>query len=346
VGVERSEGPAPEGKKATPGETPESKSKKLLYELFPHDVDKNGKVFADWFTGNLRVFSKPVKRTYKNEGDVQGYEMLEYTEITLLQLKDGKVTRQTSFPTDEYWKKFDTYLEYRKLKAEEVAAISEHAGFLDAQDKNWENIGSIDPEGPMKSEKDFPVFLTRYMTSPVKIPLTKFAMIKDATLDFKDTGWILDDGLRITDGGALLMLEMGASNVPKGPWSNFTGGAVQVIIRLGDLGAKEVTFSEKDSTSVKVINNFAGTDHSSESVDGTLKVTRSADGKVLLSGTVKLSSRNPTTYQEIDLENNEVPLYDIKEYLAHEDPPGEKNFFDAGSIYNRIVKQSADTKSQ
>ncbi len=89
-------------------------SKKLIRKIFPERVDAEGRVFADWFSGNLRVLSKPVKKQYK-EADDEGYELIEFSEITLLQLEKGKVIRETSFPVEEYWSKFNTYLQYRKL---------------------------------------------------------------------------------------------------------------------------------------------------------------------------------------------------------------------------------------
>ncbi|MEA3211922.1 MAG: hypothetical protein QOE70_4979 [Chthoniobacter sp.] len=176
------------------------KGEPLLRKLFPKVIDEKGKVFASWFNGNLRVFGKPKKRTYKHQDDPEGYDVVEYTEITLLELKGGVVTRETSFPRDEYWSKFNIYLEYRRLKPTDIDAISEHVKYLDSQDKRWEEIGSIEPDGPVRTEKDFQVFLIRYWSEPKKIPLTKFEIIKDATTDFADRGWILDDNLRIVEG--------------------------------------------------------------------------------------------------------------------------------------------------
>ncbi|MGB8170961.1 MAG: hypothetical protein WCF18_25890 [Chthoniobacteraceae bacterium] len=323
------------------GKAPVLRGKPLIRSIFPEVIDKEEKVFARWFSGNVRIFGKPVKRTYKHQDDVEGHEMVENTEVTLLELKNGVVTRLTSFPRDEYWKKFGTYLDYRRLKADEVSAISEHVKFLDRQSEGWEDIGSIEPKGPFRTEKDFKFFLIRYRTEPVKIPLTKCEIVKDVTINFADGGWTIDDGLRISDGSHLLMLEMGSTNVPKGPWSSFTAGAVQVLVQLGRLESKEITFSEKDSGFVKVVNNYAKYE-SPQHVAGKLKVERNDDGKVMLSGFVRLTSEGPTTHQEIVLDNQVIPVSDVKVYVRRNNPPGKgpKGFYDPDSIIQRILKNS------
>ncbi len=313
--------------------------KLLLQKLFPKEIDKDGRVFARLFDGNLRVFSKPAKRIYKDPDDEKIRESVEYADVTLLQLKEGIVTRETSFSRDQYWREFNTYLEYRKLKANEIAAISDHVKFLDKQTKDWENIGSIEPQGPLRTEKDFEAFLTRYWSEPVKIPLTKFEILKDVTTDFADEGWIIDVNLRIAEGSHLLMMEMGSTNVPKGPWSPYTGGAVQVLVQLGSLESKEIAFTEKDAGIVKVINNFAGFEDHQKHVTGALRIDRGDGGKVWLSGSVRLTSEKPRTSQEILLEKQKLPVLSIEEYVKRHNRPGTGPY-DVDAVLKRIRENS------
>jgi hypothetical protein len=313
--------------------------KTLLQKLFPKTMDGKGRIFANWFDGNLRVFGKPVKRIYKHPGSEESREIVDYTEVTLLQLKRGVVTRETSFPRDQYWAKFQTYLDYRKLKPEEITAISDHVRFLDLHSTRWEDIGSLELESPIRTEKDFQVFLTRYWSEPIKIPLTKFEIVKDATINFAETGWIIDTGLRRAEGSHLLMLEMGSINVPKGPWSAYTGGAVQLVIQLGSLKTKELAFTETDGGILKFINHFANFDDPKKHVTGTLKIDPSTKGEVLLSGSIRLTSESPPTSQEILLERQKFPVLSIEDYVKRYNRPGAGPN-EVGEILKRIEESS------
>lgn len=336
VDIETRSVPEPD---SAPEKTLPVQGKPLLQKLFPKAIDKKGRVFANWFDGNLRVFGKPVKRIYKHPESEESREIVDYTEVTLLQLKRGVVTRETSFPRDQYWAKFQTYLDYRKLKPEEITAISDHVRFLDLHSKRWEDIGSLEQESPIRTEKDFQVFLTRYWSEPIKIPLTKFEIVKDATINFAETGWIIDTGLQRAEGSHLLMLEMGSTNVPKGPWSPYAGGAVQLVIQLGSLETKELAFTETDGGIVKFINNFADFNDPKQHVTGTLQIDRSDKGEVLLSGSVRLTSKDPPTSQEILLKGQKFPVLSIEDYVKRYNPPGEGPN-DVSEILKRIEENS------
>ncbi len=311
-----------------------------LKNIFGDKVTPEGKVFANWFSGNIRVFAKSEKKKYKHQEDKKGYELESFSEIVLIQLNGGVITRETSFPINEYWNKFRLYLKYRKLPQEQINAIAEHARFLDRFDKEWEKIGNIEPKGKVHSEKDFSVFLTRYLTKQVNIPLTDFAIVKDATIHFGDSSYIIGSDLRIRKGNHILFLEMGASNVPNGPWNNFTGGSVQLVVNIGDLKTKKITFNEKDTGLMNLINNFGGALNPQKKVDGVLHFNVAHNSTVTVSGHVKLSSKDPTTYQEIILEDNNIPVYSVKDYLKLQYDPDDPIPQNAEEVYKEILNKS------
>ncbi len=320
---------------------PKAQSEKLLRKIFPKQSNDDGKVFADWFTGNLRVLSKPVKRRYRETEDDEGYELTEFTEITLLQLDSGKVVRETNFPVDEYWTKFHIYLESRKLDPDEVAAIREHVGFIDKHSEGWEEIGSIEPDGLMHTEKDFSVFLSRRLSRDVRIPLTDFAIVEDVTIDFSEPGYTIGSDLLIEPDSHLLFLEMGAVGVPLGPWSSYTGGSVQLVVRIGRLESKTLKFSEVDDRVVKMINNFAGALNPKKKVDGTIQIRVLPTSEVVLNGVIRLTSEDPTTFQKFAFDDDKVPVMSVQDYLKLQYGDEDVVHQRAEEVYKEVLEKSA-----
>lgn len=286
--------------------------KPLLRKLFPKAIDKKERVFANWFDGSLQIFCKPIKRIYKNLGDEKAREIVQNSEVTLLQLNDGILTKNTSFSRDDYWKKRRTYMDFKKLNSDEVSAISEHVSFVNKFSNGLEVPENFPAAG---SKNDFDVFLTRYWVEPINIPLTVFEIIKDATINFSETGWTIDSLLLENIGSHLLIIEMNSTDVPKGPWSSYVGGSVQVLVQLGSLMPKEIEFTENDSSAVKFINNFAKFEDQGQHVTGKLKLEQSDNSGILLSGYVRLTSENPATSQEIQLERQQIPVFSIQEHI-------------------------------
>lgn len=132
---------------------------------------------------------------------------------------------------------------------------------------------------------------------------------------------------------------MGASNVPAGPWSAHTGGAVQVVIQLGPLEAKKLTFTEASHDVVKQINNYGGHDNP-QSLQGSLQVDLPSPGKVLLTGFVRLTSKDPTTFQEILLDKTDVPARAIRDHLKAKDKPDDLIRTDPEEVYKEVLEKS------
>ncbi len=292
----------------------EKLSKQVMTEIFTNEIDTDNRVFASWYSGNLEIFNKRILKEYRSPYEKKTYKILEPTEVSLVQVKNGVVQNETNFPFDEFWRKYELILKYNKLEQEDIAAISDRISFIEKYTSEIKRLESLKSDTPSFSEDDFDVFLTRYLSIPVKIPLTDFSIVKDATLAREASGWTGGNDLRNSKGKYLIFLEMGASNVPKGPWSNHVGGAVQVVIKLDELISKKLTISMLDNNNVHLINNFGGPDSIEKTIKGTLKIDTTNE-RILLTGQIQLATREPTTHQEFIFENKEIPIYSIKEYL-------------------------------
>lgn len=324
----------------TQAQATKKKLSQQMKTIFAGQVDADGKIPARWYSGHLRVFCKPEKKKHQHQDDKTPREVVEFTEIALLQIKDGVVTKETRFPLAEYWNKFEIMRRQREIKPQEAAAINEHLQFLDQAARDWEKSGDVAPKGPLRTEADFPAFLTRQIDYRVRIPLTTFTILKDTSTDLANKSWTSGSDLRIKPGTNLLMLEMGSTNVPAGPWSAHTGGAIQVIVQLGRLETKQLTFTEASHDVLKQINNYGGHAESKQSVQGSLQVELSSDGKVLLTGSIRLTSKDPTTFQEIVLDKTEVPLLSIRDFLKAQDKPDDLFRRNAEEAYKEVLEKS------
>lgn len=318
----------------------QAKLDEILRKAFPGHTDASARLPATWYTGHLRIFCTPEKKEYQNADDKAPREVTEFTEIALLQIKDGVVVKEKRFPLAEYWDKFRLMQQRREIPAEEAEAITGHLEFLDSYSRDWNRIPGAEPQGPLRTEADFPAFLTRQLDTRVNIPLTKFVLVKDTGFPADNKGWIIDNDLRIRPGAHLLMLEMGSTNVPSGPWSAHTGGSVQVLVRLAALKTQEIRFTEADKGVVKQINNYAGHGEAPQKLQGTLQMEVSPEGRVLLTGTIRLTSTEPTTWQEIALDKTAVPALELRDYLKTQEKEDTLLSTKAEEVYKEVLERS------
>jgi hypothetical protein len=319
----------------------------VLRRIFPGRAAADGRIFADWYTGQLRIFCTLKKKKYQHPDEKTPREEVRPTEVALLKIKDGAVVKETRFPIAEYWAKFEIMKRRREIPAEEAAAITDHLDFLDSYSRDWAKIPGVDDaKGPLRTEADFSVFLTRQVDARVRIPLTKFVLVKDTALVPDDRGWTLDSNLRIKSGAHLLMLEMGATNVPSGPWSPYAGGAVQVLVQMGALKMGRITFTKEDREKVRMINNYDHHDDALQKLEGDLQMDVAGDGKTLLTGSIRLTSKDPTTYQEIALDKNEVPVLTLKDYLKKQERDGGLFNEKAEQVYQEVLEKSKDVPQE
>ena len=324
----------------------QAKVVEILRKVFPGRTNASTRLPAMWYTGHLRIYCTPEKKQYQSADDKAPREVTEFTEIALLQIKDGVVVKEKRFPLEEYWDKFRLMQQRREIPPEEAEAITGHLEFLDSYSRDWNKVPGAEPKGPLRTEADFPAFLTRQLETRVRIPLTKFVIVKDTGIPTGDEGWIIDQDLRIRPGAHLLMLEMGASNVPSGPWSAHTGGAVQVLVRLASLKTQELNFTEADKSVVKQINNYAGHKEGAQKLQGTLQMDVSPQGRVLLTGTIQLTSKEPTTWQEIALDKTPVPALALRDYLNTQEKEDTLIRTKAEEVYQTVLERTqAEEKS-
>jgi len=117
----------------------------------------------------------------------------------------------------------------------------------------------------------------------------------------------------------LLILDMGASNVPLGEWSNYSAGAVRIVIGLDDLTVNMsiVLKTSNNVNNVKFTNNWARF-RSEQTIDIDIEILNMQNNQIQLKGEIILESFSPYTYQRIELDNL-FPIYSIKEYLEIEE---------------------------
>ncbi len=161
------------------------------------------------------------------------------------------------------------------------------------------------------------MFLTRYITTPVKIPLTKYVVAKDVAFTPGDTSWLADYDLAPARDRNILFLEMGTTNVPKGPWSNFTGGALQLAVALDSLAPHRMDFTEADSQRFRLINNFARNNKNDNPtrISGRLEILSSNEKEIVVTGLITFTTAKVATYQEIRLEKTAIPVLDLAAYV-------------------------------
>ena len=178
------------------------------------------------------------------------------------------------------------------------------------------------------------------MTKQVKVPLTEFSIVKNATINFQEKGYVIESKLVIREGKNTLFLEMGTNNVPKGPWSNYVGGSVQVVINVGSLEPKTIMLTEKDTEKMHIINNFGGVKGSNKKIDANLSLNVSEDQKITITGFIKLYTDTPKTYQEITLDNNVIPILTVKDYIYNRYDPNSPYALNAEKVYQSVLRKT------
>jgi hypothetical protein len=130
-------------------------------------------------------------------------------------------------------------------------------------------------------------------------------------------------------------------NVPRGEWSPYVGGSVQIVVRVDRMKSGLLKLNETDRTKVKVINNFGGALNPKQQTRGEIQIEKRDDGKMLLTGTIQLTSKEPSTFQKIVLNKTVVPVRTIKEELKHEYDP--KGFLprDPEEVYKEVLEKSS-----
>ena len=132
---------------------------------------------------------------------------------------------------------------------------------------------------------------------------------------FNNPNGFVTDSLTPSPDRGILILEMGASNVPPGPWSDHVGGMVEVVIGFKVGKGEHIDLSTTKDISFH--NSYAAY-KSCQQISGSVDITMDdKDGATVL-GKVVLESDDPGTYQVIELKDERFPVYSIEEYLEIE----------------------------
>ena len=113
-----------------------------------------------------------------------------------------------------------------------------------------------------------------------------------------------------------------------------------MLVQVGALKTGRITFTKEDREKVRMINNYDHHDDALQKLEGDLQMDVNADGKVLLTGTIRLTSKDPTTYQEIALDKNAVPVLTLKDYLKKQERDGALFNEKAEQVYQEVLEKS------
>ena len=311
-----------------------------LNEIFPNSSIKHNRVEATWFSGYLLAHTDMEQVTYVSpEGEVSDIKYNQYQKKIILRVINGKVVESKSFDYDEYWSLVTKSYQYNHLDIESRKIIHEYltynSSFLSEEEK--ELMFEERPSKQVLTEDDFDVLLKRAITKNVSIPLSDLAVIRDVTFNAESNGWHSEQDYKIKNGSSVLYMEMGSTNIPSGPWSNYVGGSLQVAMHLKDLtvGKKEISIDE-----VKYINNFAHSEKQNKTIEIDIKIDEVSKQHLLLSGKVIFRSQNPSTYQEIEFKKDKIPIFELLDYLQIHQNDSEYFPYKAEKLYEKIKNKS------
>jgi hypothetical protein len=150
------------------------------------------------------------------------------------------------------------------------------------------------------------------------------------------TSWFSESDFNIKRGSYVLYLEMGTNNIPNGPWGDFTGGSVQVLIPIELENGIPVLRQEN----TRYINNFANS-KSTKSIKVDIALNDVQDDIAHLKGKIELASTDPDTIQKIKLSGKSIPVYSLLDYLKKHQDDNEYFKYDADEVFEKIQSRSS-----
>jgi hypothetical protein len=283
-----------------------------LNNIFNNNLVINNSIFAQWFSGFLMIKSSPERVWHESPYSEEHFYVIVYKNIVIIEIRNGIVINENQYPEREFWNIANAIIRYDSISNENgFELIYKYLNYIRSITPFFLSNGTVQQ---IYSVDDFDIFLDRNVTRQVRVPLTNYCFIEGATINFSRSGAFISSDLSIDESKYLLILEMGASNVPLGEWSNYTSGAVQIIIGLDDITVNaNIVLTANDIDKVKFINNWARY-RSEQTIDINIEILNMGDNQIQLKGIIILESFAPYTYQKIEL-NNLFPMYSIREYL-------------------------------
>ncbi|MDR0320932.1 MAG: hypothetical protein LBI28_05465 [Treponema sp.] len=283
-----------------------------LNNIFYNNLVINNSIFAQWFSGFLMIKSSPERVWHESPYSEEPFYVIVYRNIAILEIRNGMVINENQYPEREFWNIANVITRYNSINNNDsFELIYNYLNYINNITPTFPSSNTIQQ---IYSIDDFDIFLDRNVTRQIRIPLTNYCLIEGATINFSRIGAFISSDLLIDESKYLLVLEMGASNVPLGEWSNYTSGAVQIIIGLDNISVNtSIVLTVNDTDKVKFINNWARY-RSEQTIDINIEILNIEDNQIQLKGVIILESFAPYTYQRVEL-NNLFPIYSISEYL-------------------------------
>jgi hypothetical protein len=309
-----------------------------LNYIFDTSLVIDNSVFAQWFTGFLMIRSSPERVWQESPYSEEPFYVIVYRNIAILEIRSGIVINENQYSEREFWNIANTIIRYNSVNNEDgFELIYNYLNYINnishaiTINNDVQNVYSVD---------DFEIFLDRNVTRQVRIPLTNYCLIKGATTNFSRSGAFISSDILIDNSKYLLVLAMGASNVPLGEWSNYTSGMVQIIIGLDEISDNtSIVLTNNDTDRIKFINNWARY-RSEKTININIEIINSQNNQIQLKGIIILESLDPYTYQKIEI-NNSFPVYSIREYLEMEEINSREPYlYNAERIFERIQNNS------
>lgn len=313
------------------------KDKKIkLTKILPSEYISDNKAFADWFTGHLLIKSTPFEKKHKSEFDGEEYFVKDFREYSIIQIDQGNVISEKSYDSDNFWSLSSRYYSYKSISKDDLDVIS---SLYDYKESFVPSGQGSEAKKALHSEEDFDFFIERRFIYDVNVPLSEICIIKDVSADPSAAGWFSESDFDIKKGSSVLYLEMGSTNIPSGPWDDFTGGSVQVLIPIEIENGTPVLRQEN----TRYINNFASS-KSTQSIKVDIDLNNVQADTATLKGTIELASKGPDTIQKIKLSGKGIPVYSLLDYLKKHQDDNEYFKYDADKVFKKIQSRSSKSK--
>jgi len=305
-----------------------------LRNIIPKKYITENSVFAAWFTGQVLIKSTPFDKQHRSEYDDEEYYVKDFKKYSIVQIEKGNVTSEKSYDSDNFWSLTSRYYGYKSIAKDDLEVIS---SLYKYKESFTPPEPSNDDEKVVYSEDDFNFFIERIFNYKVNVPLSEICIVKNVSINSNGAGWFSESDFNIKKGSSALYIEMGTTNIPSGPWDDFTGGSVQILIPIENLNGK----AEIRKEDVHYINNFAKS-KSDKSINIDIVIDGVQDKFALVVGNIELKSEAPDTIQNIKLNGKGIPVYSLLEYLKKHQDDSEYFKYDSDEVFQKIQARSSN----
>lgn len=154
----------------------------------------------------------------------------------------------------------------------------------------------------------------------VRIPNTGAYFIRNAGLKTDHSGWQLPDEFVESDCN-MLYFEMNSSDVPSGPWDEYTGGSFELVIDL-PIGIEVLNLDTLKRLRYHLINNYAergSPKDANNQITGLLNFAYPNDGTVIINGTISFKTKTPCkTDQQVVYGNSQFTIFTREQFVYSE----------------------------